>query len=225
MFKFGFLDGMSQSVSLPEDETHTFGLFARWLYRDIIDLPATHDETAFAFALIDLFCFAEKYCIVVLADKVMDTLCGRLRVWRQSLPMDSVVRGYKVTHQTSKLRLLLPRSYTYCLITNKNDPCWKAEIFLPKECTNMDEILLHSFNLLRALNPAPKIGELLGNPAFAPACDYHQHGKDESCLYASKKDSGITQMHNRAFSNWNMAIGWRHQERTCLEVVSLATEQ
>lgn len=97
------------------------------------------------------------------------------------------MRGYKVTHQTSKLGLLLSRSYTYCLITNKNDNYWKTETFLPKECTNMDKILLDSFNLLRALNPAPKIGELLGNPAFAPACDYHQHGKDGSCLCASNK--------------------------------------
>ncbi len=58
---------------------------------------------------------------------------------------------------------------------------WKTEAMLP-DGPHRNKILLDGLNHVRPLVQNKPV--TVTDPTLAPACDYHQHGKDEKCPYA-----------------------------------------
>lgn len=72
MFNGKFIEGETQSATLPDESSAAFDLFVGWLYRGVIEVDAL-DIADVTICFVDLFVFAEKYDVCELRDNVMDT--------------------------------------------------------------------------------------------------------------------------------------------------------
>jgi len=197
MFNSTFQEGQTQSATLPEDDPDAFALFVDWLYTRTISVASVKnpDEGKTAIrALTKLFAFAEKYCLISIADQVMDRIV-ELGIEFSRLPGDDIVGlGYSTTKLGSRLRLYLSRSYTFHLFRNITPSYWT-----PQRLHDVHQVAVKHPDLLFnffLISTDTKYGGIawLTNSNHAPFCDYYQHGKDAQCLYSSAKANAKTQI-------------------------------
>lgn len=176
MFTGGFSEATTQSATLPENDPAAFELFLGWIYRGVID------EARFCDHLISLFGLAEKYDLVALMDKTMDTIASRLY-------SDNLVFGpaqleyiYSRTCEQSELRLFAARMYAWRILVQPDIGAAETATMLPKG-PHLNDILIDSQKLMRNLKPKGPNHIIFFDPRTAPPCHYHQHGKSEKCPY------------------------------------------
>jgi hypothetical protein len=181
MFKYNFIEGLTQTSTLEEDDPEGFKLFLNWLYRDCIELPADADKASPIPAFIHLFAFAEKFVISDLADNTIDTLI-KILLQKSWLPSPAeMVLGYKLTPETSKLRLFLSRLFVFMTLRHEeqieaND--WN-NASLATAVQQCGDLLMDSLALMRG-----KSGLVQKDPRKVSPCDYHQHKAAEACPHA-----------------------------------------
>jgi hypothetical protein len=106
-------------MHLPEDDPTTFDWIINWLYRDQLPkCPGEGMEVGSVIklekSLIDIFLFAEKYCIEVLGNRVMDILQD-FHLGKRTIPyLEHIKYVYSNTCEQSKLRLYLAATTCYC---------------------------------------------------------------------------------------------------------------
>ncbi|KAF8859532.1 hypothetical protein BDZ45DRAFT_673277 [Acephala macrosclerotiorum] len=176
MFNGPFKEGQTQLSKLPEDNIHVFKLFLGWLYLGIIEIPSTQFFVDYS----HLYAFADKYCISELADATMDKMC-KVSAHKKWMPTESEITVcYELTPRKSKLSLFFARCLAWVSLHisgDRADKLWTNE-GLRDTVKGNDDLSLQFFDLLRFQSGKP-----LPDPREAPACDYHQHTKDEPCPY------------------------------------------
>jgi BTB/POZ domain len=106
-------------MHLPEDDSTAFDLFINYVYQDqlppfpIDKFPATpiDDDDYIERALFPLFCLAEKFCMNVLANRVMDAIQDIQNEYEALSSLDLMRKAYTKTHSNSKIRI-------YCVLTS-----------------------------------------------------------------------------------------------------------
>ncbi|PVH82575.1 hypothetical protein DL98DRAFT_487740 [Cadophora sp. DSE1049] len=178
MLNGNFAEGRSGEASLPEDDPRAFDMLVSWLYSGSVLNHACGD-------FIRIFILAEKYGIVCLADNTMDAFIQSGLRSRKRPGAKYWAQAYEGTHEGSKLRLFMSRCWAYGVINQGDNEKW-ATCSLAPTGEKAQEILIDGMGLLRNMNNSKleKGQKLMCNPKYAPACDYHQHGKDEACPYA-----------------------------------------
>jgi hypothetical protein len=141
MFNGMFLEGSTQSATLPDDDPTTFELFIGWLYLNRIETTAiTELGLASIDALINIFASAEKYGISSLADNTMDAWKELLHRTNWLPSPQSMANGYNLTHEKSKLRVFLAKTFVYITLKctlGETDEWWdkKSECLLKTNCS------------------------------------------------------------------------------------------
>ncbi|KAH8597133.1 hypothetical protein B0O99DRAFT_592884 [Bisporella sp. PMI_857] len=127
MFNGSFKEGKAQTAKLPDDDVESFALFQGWLYNETIEHSnITEGDGNFTGQMVKLFLFTEKYDIVRLEDKTMDTLlAGKNNNIIPSLAW--ITKGYKNTRKGSVLRLYLSRAWVWVTMTSEEAAAWKNE--------------------------------------------------------------------------------------------------
>lgn len=177
MLNRSFLKAGTKIVTFPEDHAGAFRGFVTWLYTDSISTPTNTVADDLAI-WVNLYGLAEKYGMVILADMTIDAII-RYLVTQKSSPMICTIElVYKITHMKSKLRGLMSKLHGYAMVNFPNRAIWATENLIPsgpdsKKITEDFVTAMRDF-IWGAARPFP-------DPRHAPACDYHQHGKDEPC--------------------------------------------
>lgn len=173
MFNGAFQEGVTQTATLPEDDVGAFGCFLTWLYQDKLKPEVFNDcET-----MISLFAFAEKYGIVRLMDHFMDTLVHRDKHGNAGPASSNALAIYASTHDHSRFRLYVSRMLAFTLDSLPDKDSARSKEIRDAFTKNAD-LMMDFLGHYRGMR-----GELLEDPREVPACDYHQHGKDEPCPY------------------------------------------
>jgi hypothetical protein len=113
-----FKEAAEATMHLPEDDPTTFDRIINWLYRDQLPTyPGKGIRVGGRFelekALLDIFIFAEKYCMEVLANRVMDLLQD-IHLGDNTIPYYVHVKlVFSSCHEKSKLRLYLAATSCY----------------------------------------------------------------------------------------------------------------
>jgi hypothetical protein len=173
-----FEEGHNVTARLPDEFPLAFEIFARWL--DFGTIINGNDQERICKALMELFFFAERYCIYELADQTIDAYITHLVVLN-SLPLIPTLKTiWYNTQPNSKFRLFLTRCWTYTFVHCENYAGWPTADY----CEGVGGVQLESLHILRLLlKPDSLIGPIQ-DPRYAPACDYHQHDKNYPCPQA-----------------------------------------
>jgi hypothetical protein len=178
MFNGSFEEAAKKSADLPADEPETFDSFLQWLYRatlDKIDKTTVNSKGGSMWNRIKLYCFADKYCIDVLADSTMDTIIDGFT--GVSIRADSICLAYNNTSQGAALRSYMSTGFAYELLMKfgKN-----TEEDL-RRLANISDFSLDVFTVM--INPETKTPT---NPDHLSKCIHHRHGKDKPCTNAER---------------------------------------
>lgn len=174
MFNGGFKEGITQSATLPEDVPGIFEMFLTWLYRGKIEWVG-----AMKSQVSDLVLFADKYQIIPLMDQSIDAFILQSKALNLGLTPTGMIRIYANTSQGCKMRLLAARCFVHRTVGFKQDvnTTW-TNANMEKAAKEQEDLWRDSYALMRNTS-----GLKVLDPLLAPACDYHQHGKDEPCPY------------------------------------------
>jgi hypothetical protein len=112
-----FKEATEGIMYLPEDDPATFDRIINWLYRDQLPVCVERVEgrhpISFHRSLIDMFLFAEKYCINVLANRAMDQMQD-VHLKENIIPnIEDIKHVYYNSHEKSKLRLYVAAAACY----------------------------------------------------------------------------------------------------------------
>jgi hypothetical protein len=112
-----FKEATEGIMHLPEDDPATFDRIINWLYRDQLPVYLEKAEDrhprSFHRSLIDMFLFAEKHCINVLANRAMD-LMQDINLKVNTIPdLEEIRHVYSNSHDKSKLRLYVAAAACY----------------------------------------------------------------------------------------------------------------
>ena len=175
MFNGLFTEGTSQKGELPEDDPTTFGVFLGWLCKGVVEIPENpvnvNDQ-------IRMFAFAEKYSLVELQDKSIESLIYTLKKVGCLPNYSGMAAAYTHTHVDSKLRLFMARIAAYVTLAftkSAEGGSWsKKNMTLAFE--KCPELAVDALDSMRGQN-----GIKIIDPREHPLCDYHQHGSTEPC--------------------------------------------
>ncbi|KAF5875761.1 uncharacterized protein Bfra_011523 [Botrytis fragariae] len=192
MFNGKFLEGITHSAKMPEDNIEAFKLMLGWVYSGAIepgiDLTFANGNSA-STPLLELLILAEKYDINPLVDATMDYLIKLLQENRIIIGESLWVYTYENTRRTSKLRLFFTRTAIYAMRFKDGEFTSNPKFWTVKA---IHSILSQSPEILMdylALTQGVKLQE---DPLIAPPCDYHRHAADEDCPYKPKTTAKIT---------------------------------
>jgi hypothetical protein len=173
MFNSGFAEATKKSAELPEDDSETFESFILWLYRgtlDDIDKSTANSEGGPMWERIKLYCFAEKYCIDVLADSAMDTIIDGFT--GVCIHADSIYLAYQNTSGGAALRSYMATGFAFEISVLYEE---KSEEELER-LANISDFARDVFCILAGRRTAA-----LTNPDTLPKCEFHRHGEDKPC--------------------------------------------
>ncbi|EMR87097.1 hypothetical protein ACHAPC_006964 [Botrytis cinerea] len=183
LFNGNFLESITHSAKMPEDNIEAFKLMLGWVYRGVIE-PGVNltfdDDKTTKTPLLELLILAEKYDITPLVDATMDYLINVLREKRMVVGQSLWVYVYENTRQTSKLRLFFTRIAIYAMRFKDGefagDPKFWTVTEIHSILSKNSEILMDYLTLTQGV-------KLQQNPLLVPPCDYHRHRADEKCPY------------------------------------------
>ncbi|KAF8859533.1 hypothetical protein BDZ45DRAFT_782617 [Acephala macrosclerotiorum] len=180
MFNGNWCETKSQTATLPEDVCSAFALFVMWVVKDKIELPANSEADSSIPTLINLFAFAEKYNITLLADQTLERL-STLMLERDCIPIPSDIElAYEITHEKSRLRSFMLKLFIYITFHADEGEVvygWSKESMQPlmQSCADLCSDFFTTIYGQGAPKKKDPRGEL--------SCDLHQHGEEEDCPY------------------------------------------
>ncbi|KAF7906776.1 hypothetical protein EAF00_001054 [Botryotinia globosa] len=172
-------------MHLPEDDPATFADLIEYLYRGT--LPYTEKTTTRP--MQELYCLAERICMPLLMDKIMDAIM-EAHAERNNVGFDAsrTQSIYEITHSTSKLRLYASASIAFNIHFDSKDTV-DFGMYLPlsKTCpeifTDVFRIIdVHRKSVMNFGRPLNGVKD-----AFGP-CGFHVHSSD-GVYYKTVKSS------------------------------------
>lgn len=174
MFGGSFLEGITGSAALPDDDHEAFEVFMEWLYRNT--LTSLSDKKSASAALrmkiAKTMVFADKYCLNELSDRAMSVWfqgCSKL----SSTELETIT-AYVVGNSapTCRARSYLARMWAK-EIRKKDGNHYKPGQF-GLEFIEDSSFVIEIFNYVGALRLLSQV---------ATACNFHQHEKSTACPY------------------------------------------
>ena len=137
-------------------------------------------------------------CAIILLACVLVTLSAPL--WRPKCPPEvseslsglevscldpgDMLAAYRQVNDDYPLQVYIRRAFACQIAYNSTHASWDSAWMADELCEHMD-LLCEVIELVRRRDECKL--PLLG-PAYAPRCDYHTHGPDEACPYATKEN-------------------------------------
>ena len=150
-FTSKFKEGLDLSLSLPDDDSEIFEIFAQWLYTKQYHYKFIKDNASSrAMAQpVNLYIFADRYEIPVLKQRLIGMFFAAAKASEEEPPPAMIEHVYVNTSKSDKLRMLLV------------DWWWMIRYFelpLPTENGWLDDTAEFAVDLLRGLN-RKKLGD------------------------------------------------------------------
>ena len=175
MFGGSFLEGITGSATLPDDDHESFEVFVEWLYRNTLTslTGKKSEKAALHMKIVKTIMFADKYCLDELSDRAMS-------IWfrgRGKLPADTeleTITAYVVDNSapTCRARSYLARIWAK-EIRQKDGKHYKPGQSGLDTFINDTSFVTQVFNYVGALKMAYAV----------TACDFHIHDKSTACPY------------------------------------------
>lgn len=177
----GFAETTSQKITLDDEDSAVFRIFASWLYHPIIVLPSEDQEEEH---LLKLYLFADKRGIVNLANDTITMLASFWANCRVVKPKTNWI--FSEILASSKLYDLIPDSMFLELRGNYSDTNHLHQADLPKSV--LVDLLDREMKYRRGLSDV--------RACILSACHYHVHGPDgvftePECVETIKKRHNI----------------------------------
>ncbi|MCJ1254326.1 hypothetical protein MMC24_002141 [Lignoscripta atroalba] len=189
-FSGHFSEASEDTITLPEENTAAFELFADWLYRgslspipyleDWREICITHMEDSgflkMEFKYHSLYYMADKWCIEALKNTAIDLIRDFHKVTLTVLHPILLDEGYRNTPEGSPLRLYLLRAAAYAM-------CWSSSsAFYTKEskskaCMTEPDLVFDTLACLASGKPS--IQDPDSNQSGK--CQYHEHKHGSQC--------------------------------------------
>ncbi|TGO54251.1 hypothetical protein BCON_0110g00310 [Botryotinia convoluta] len=183
-FNNGFKEATDGEMYLPEDDPATFADLIEYFYRGT--LPYTDKTTTRP--VQELYCPAEKICMPLLMDKLMDAIM-EAHAEKNNVGFDvgRTQSIYENTHSTSKLRLYAAATLAFNIHFDFNNTVdFGTYLPLSKTCpevfTDVFRIIyVHRLSLINFSGPLDGVKD-----AFGP-CGFHVHSSDGVCYKKARR--------------------------------------
>lgn len=182
MFGTGFKEAVEGQAEFPEDKPESFGLLMEWIYfGTFAELAYLPNSLVWNWDALALYALSEKMWIIELKDRVMDQLYDLNKQEKAFLSPTSIETVYANTADGSPLRRYACRIFRYGLLQVVDHEEWKVEK-TQKVMSRREDLAKDVLLLMRGTS---------GSAARLPfeqfqKCDFHHHGKDETCPYESR---------------------------------------
>lgn len=173
MFKGGFVESTTNSVTLEDIEPTTFDLFVAWLYGSTNKLKMRYitddipSKMHFVADLVKLYVWAEQICCGPLMDYTMLDLVPRC----EFLTPELIEFAFEASTDSSKLRELVVQFFHYLLAHKDTD--YMAQGYSTKSLCEafqrQPDLMLKVLELLRTQRQKPN------HPAKTARCTFHVH--------------------------------------------------
>ncbi|CAG8979576.1 hypothetical protein HYALB_00010777 [Hymenoscyphus albidus] len=186
MFSSGFLEAEEKSGSLPDEEPIVFALFLEYLYGggrlSPVDVTLSTQSSGPIVDRIKLYGFAERICLVELADYVMTNLISNLKHYERTPSREGILLAYKETRTGSSLRRYMSSALYYVMKYETEDSPWTAEAL----CETLKEVddLLYDLIVVTRKHEAhiPPATKKSVDPRIGSKCRFHSHPENAVCL-------------------------------------------
>ncbi|KAI9724542.1 MAG: hypothetical protein M1812_000610 [Candelaria pacifica] len=161
---------LDHEISIP-----AFGLFAKWVYRDTVDVIEVPKESKGDYSLeryFDLYFAAGKLCKdSILQDMLMDRIRDFYRSTSTVPCLSDVKRWYLRAAVKSPLRRLFAESVAWAINRNRVDAMDYKFAIDAAGAFSMDLIILFQSTA----------GSYIENPLTKPNCEFHWHKQGRNC--------------------------------------------
>jgi hypothetical protein len=180
MFTSGFKEGSENTARFPEDDPDSFDMLVDWIYfyniRGLAKMKDSDGNDIITWDPVRFYCLAEKLCLPMVMDNIMDTL-RKYHKKMQELPSpDFIYRAYASTSDKSPLR-------NYCLMTIRYilADLSKDETEEGWPTSEIQKLFKDHDGFASDYITATRDG-ISGDPRDLPKCFFHVHGDDEPCI-------------------------------------------
>jgi len=173
-------------MNLPEESPDAFGLFVDWLYKGIV--PSVPSQKHLE-RLFKLYVFAEKLCLIELANKAMDKIKNLSECYPSAKTTTAMASyAFQNTFTDSPLRHWAVQDFVRHLDERRLPGIPNARLSedLNHLCLKNDDFFEGYFSFLRMNDH-----EELPNPRENQSnCDFHRHRAEQTC-YLEETDSDV----------------------------------
>ncbi len=167
-------EGSTKSVKLPEDQPQAFERILQWVHGKEISKPRRDWDLSKARCLYQTFCLADKLCIEVLTNEIMDLIVDRHRdVWTCPILIPEILESPLKEFGKAQLAWDL-----------RNPEIWGRKViadqlrgFFVSGPPVIVEVMRASVELIRDFEE----GKVVVEPCQEPKCKYHKHVDSEKC--------------------------------------------
>ncbi|KAK6609940.1 hypothetical protein H4I95_02999 [Botrytis cinerea] len=186
MFNGNFIEGTTNSASLPEDDPEVFNMLVSWIYSDQVGPLEQKIGDDGRWCVGNLYLLADKLCLPDLMDQILDELTfhmerknwiPRISMTRSPISMESL---YNCSPRKNCGMFRLTASiicYLLCeaqgAIYPKYWPTEDIDAFL----TSHDDLRHEVFKMIRAQRNEMAFEEQV----FYPGCRFHEHEEGQPC--------------------------------------------
>ena len=179
MFTGGFKETKGKSATLLEDDPVVFSAFLQWVYggkrlAPVIMQPGTAVPPDFI-PRIELYGFAEKYCITELTDYIMTNIMSTLCHYEPDV--EEIVAAYENTRSKSPLRAFMSDNLYFIAKVAPEESYWSSSRI--GDGINRNGDLATDFILLFKKHD----GKGVRRPSKQPKCTYHTHAEGAECAF------------------------------------------
>ncbi|KAI9646441.1 hypothetical protein NHQ30_004433 [Ciborinia camelliae] len=192
----------SPCAHLPDDDWYTVGMFSLWTRRRSLtssDKFVHKKETCSKEERLDILekvfnlnLFSEKYQITELQDDALTLFIQLCREEDSPLKIAHIKKCYEHTAEKSKFREFLKALLFYVLSRPLETEAYNKMGWDLTEIINMDKTRKDTKleeEVMGLMSIATGQFPDFPDPRNAPACEFHQHGKEEGCPY--QEDDGF----------------------------------
>ncbi|KFY12834.1 hypothetical protein V492_03641 [Pseudogymnoascus sp. VKM F-4246] len=181
MFGGAFLEGITGSAELPDDDHEAFEVFMEWLYQNTLNSLSDEktDNGAFGLKIAKTMVFADKYCLNELSDRAV-AIWFRRRLKPLSATDLETITTYVVANSapTCRARGFLARIWAK-EIRQKDGKHYKPGQSGIESFTSDSSFIAQIFNYVGFL------GNTKTSSTSLNACTFHIHDRLAACPYES----------------------------------------
>jgi hypothetical protein len=242
-------------VYLPTGDPDAFSFVFEWLYRQNVTaspelssvqaitpaqegtLKSIRHSNAIS-TLIKVYGLALLWEMTELLDLIMNQL-GNLYFWSYRWPsQEEFCAAYSHTRPNCGLRKFMARSYNYILLMYHDHSRSLGDLSTTKKLVsladNVPSLKEDSFDRLRGLMSEGSTRLL--DPGLDMVCDYHTHGKQETCRFKGISFRGKPHVSpslssfdffwarcyylNISLAEWNFIVGYSNRYRLMITLIS-----
>ncbi|KAF4624291.1 hypothetical protein G7Y89_g13882 [Cudoniella acicularis] len=187
MFSSGFIESEEGHATLPDEDPAIFSLFVEWLYGNgrlsPVDISKSTTSSGPVIDRIKLYGFAERICLIELADYLMTNLISNLRHYERSPSKEGMKLAYVETRQGSPLRKYMANSLYFIMKFDGEDTPWSSRALCDTlRASGADDLLFDLIQVTRKHEVDSKALKYSADPRIGSKCRWHAHADGAPCL-------------------------------------------